>query len=60
LLGRALLQRGCAAKRQSNCAGSGARRQAYLQKAVAERSSRVVEMKYEPAFAGLRGEPPFN
>jgi TolB-like protein/DNA-binding winged helix-turn-helix (wHTH) protein/Tfp pilus assembly protein PilF len=33
---------------------------AYLQKAVAERSSRVVEMKYEPIFSSLQGEPSFS
>ena len=33
---------------------------AYLQKAVAERSSRVVELKYEPIFSSLRGEPSFD
>jgi TolB-like protein/DNA-binding winged helix-turn-helix (wHTH) protein/tetratricopeptide (TPR) repeat protein len=33
---------------------------AYLDKAIVERSSRVVELKYEPIFESLRGEPAFQ
>jgi TolB-like protein/DNA-binding winged helix-turn-helix (wHTH) protein/Tfp pilus assembly protein PilF len=33
---------------------------AYLEKAVSERSSRIVELKYEPIFQTLRGGPSFN
>lgn len=43
-------------------AALGARKEvlAYLDKAAAERSSRLVELKYEPIFASLRGEPSFE
>ncbi|HZO54416.1 MAG TPA: hypothetical protein VFB63_17015, partial [Bryobacteraceae bacterium] len=33
---------------------------AYLDRAATERSSRVVEVKYEPIFAPLRNEPFFQ
>lgn len=40
----------------------GAKQEAlgYLEKAAAERSARVVEVKYEPVFSNLRGEPAFE
>jgi serine/threonine-protein kinase len=43
-------------------AGLGAKQQAlaYLDKAGAEHASRVVEVKYEPIFRELRGEPSFQ
>lgn len=33
---------------------------AYLEKAAAERSSRIVEVRYEPIFKALRDEPSFH
>jgi serine/threonine-protein kinase len=43
-------------------AALGARREAldYLNKASVERSSRLVELKYEPIFESLRSEAPFQ
>jgi TolB-like protein/DNA-binding winged helix-turn-helix (wHTH) protein/Tfp pilus assembly protein PilF len=43
-------------------ASLGAKQQtfAYLEKAIAERSSRIVELKYEPIFQRFRGEPAFS
>jgi TolB-like protein/DNA-binding winged helix-turn-helix (wHTH) protein/Tfp pilus assembly protein PilF len=43
-------------------ASLGAKQQtfAYLEKAIGERSSRIVELKYEPIFKPVRGEPAFK
>ena len=43
-------------------AALGARQQAlaYLDKATSERSSRLVELKYEPIFKAFRGDPSFD
>ncbi|MEO8129953.1 MAG: winged helix-turn-helix domain-containing protein [Bryobacteraceae bacterium] len=43
-------------------ASLGSRKEAfaYLDKASAERSSRLVELKYEPIFAALRDDPSFH
>jgi TolB-like protein/DNA-binding winged helix-turn-helix (wHTH) protein/tetratricopeptide (TPR) repeat protein len=40
--------------------GAGEEALAYLDKAAAERSSRIVEIKYEPIFNTLRDKPSFN
>lgn len=43
------------------CAALGAREKAlaYLEKATGERSGRLAELKYDPIFKTLRGEPAF-